>query len=360
MNRVRAFVAPVILISLAVAVSCDTGGEADPTPAVDNGENREGIPVLKEEGLTTAEIAARLAPAIVRVQTEGATLDVFGRVVPGGGVGTGVIIDDEGHIVTNNHVITVGDEPAARITVTLSSGRAVPAEIVGRDEPTDLAVLGVDVDDLTPASFAAPGSLRIGQDVVAIGFALGLEGAPTVTRGVLSAKGRTIEEEQYTIPDALQTDAGINPGNSGGPLVNADGQIVGINTAIIRGAQSIGFAISVAVVEPIVQELIQSGRVERAFLGVGTVDVTEGIADSFNLPVDDGVAITAVGDRTPAADAGLRENDVIVRVGGQPVRNSGDLLAALAQHRAGDIVEVEYYRANDLRTADVTLTDRPG
>jgi len=192
-----------------------------------------------------------------------------------------------------------------------------------------------------------------------IGFALGLEGAPTVTRGVLSAKGRTIEEEQYTIPDAIQTDAGINPGNSGGPLVNADGEIIGINTAIIRGAQNIGFAISVGLVQPIVRELIESGRIERAFLGVGTVDVTAGIADSFNLPVDDGVAITAVGEGTPAAEAGLRENDVIVRVAGERVRNGGELLVVLAGYRAGDTVEVEYYRGNDLRTAEVTLAERP-
>ena len=164
-----------------------------------------------------------------------------------------MIIDTDGHIVTNNHVVTAGtgNRPADRITVTLSDQRTATATIVGRDQATDLAVLKIDVDSLAPATFADPESLQVGQDVVAIGFALDLKGGPTVTRGVLSAKGRTIDEQPYTINDAIQTDAGINPGNSGGPLVNARGEVIGINTAIIQGAQSIGFSISVALVQPI-------------------------------------------------------------------------------------------------------------
>ena len=158
--------------------------------------------------------------------------------------------------------------------MTLSDQRTATATIVGRDQPTDLAVLKIDIDSLAPATFADPESLQVGQDVVAIGFALDLEGGPTVTRGVLSAKGRTIDEQPYTINDAIQTDAGINPGNSGGPLVNALGEVIGINTAIIQGAQSIGFSISVALVQPIVRDLIEFGEIDRAYLGVGTVDVT--------------------------------------------------------------------------------------
>jgi serine protease Do len=308
------------------------------------------------------EIVDKLAPSIVRVQTEGATLDIFGRVTPGGGVGTGVIIDTAGHIVTNNHVVTIGsaNQPADRITVTLADQRTASATIVGRDQAIDLAVLKIDLDNLTPATFGDGDALRVGQDVVAIGFALDLAGGPTVTRGVLSAKGRTIDEQPYTINDAIQTDAGINPGNSGGPLVNARGEVIGINTAIVQGAQSIGFSISVGLVKPSVQDLIANGKIDRAYLGVGTVDVTASIAKNFQLPVDQGIAVTVVGSGTPAEAAGLRQNDVIVKVDGQEVTNNGSLLAILAKRHAGDTVPVEFYRGSDLKSVDVKLDSRPG
>jgi S1-C subfamily serine protease len=181
-----------------------------------------------------------------------------------------------------------------------------------------------------------------------------------VTRGVLSAKGRTIDEQPYTINDAIQTDAGINPGNSGGPLVDARGDVIGINTAIIRGAQSIGFSISAALVQPTVRDLIDRGKIDRAYLGVGTVDVTPSIAKNFNLPVDKGIAVTVVGRGTPAEAAGLRQNDVIVKIDGQDVANNGALLAILARRRAGDSVPIEFYRGNDLKKLDVKLDSRPG
>jgi S1-C subfamily serine protease len=303
-----------------------------------------------------------MAPSIVRVQTDSARLDVFGRSVPSTGVGTGVIVDTDGHIVTNNHVVTAGtgDAIADRITVTLNDQRTFRATVIGRDQPTDLAVLKIDASGLTPAEFARADSLQVGQDVVAIGYALDLHGGPTVTRGVLSAKGRTIDEDPYTINDALQTDAGINPGNSGGALVNANGEVIGINTAIIQGAQQIGFSISVGLVQAELPDLIQSGRVERAYLGVGTVEVTDAVAENFNLPVDKGLAVTTVGRGTPAETAGLSANDVIVQIEGKEVDNNGQLLEILADHQAGDVVSVDFYRGNELHTVDVTLASHPG
>jgi S1-C subfamily serine protease len=314
------------------------------------------------EGLSVPQIVEKLAPSIVRVQTESATLDAFGRTQPSSGVGTGVIIDNQGHIVTNNHVVTLGtgDTPADHITVTLNDQTNVEATIVGRDQPTDLAVLKIDSSNLTPASFGDADSQQVGEDVVAIGFALDLKGGPTVTRGVLSAKGRTIDEQPFQINDALQTDAGINPGNSGGPLVNANGEVIGINTAILPSAQAIGFSISSSVVTPTVQALISNGKIERGYLGVGTVSVTKAIAQSFGLPVSSGVAVTTVGNGTPAQKAGLRPNDVIVKIDGQDVNNNGDLLSILAKRRAGDTVPIEYYRGSDKKSADVTLAARPG
>ena len=336
----------------ASATAAATRTSASSTPVT--------VPVLQSQGgLTTVQIAKKLAPSIVRVQTEGATLDIFGRSIPGGGVGTGVIYDTQGHIVTNNHVVMVGNRVASRITVTLSDQRTVPATLVGRDAPTDLAVLKIDAANLTPATFGDSNALQVGQDVVAIGFALDLQGAPTVTRGVISALGRTIDEQPYTINNAIQTDAGINPGNSGGPLVDAEGRVVGINTAIIQGAQSIGFSISSALVQPTVQALIKYGKIDRAYLGVGTIDVNASVAQNFGLSVDHGVAVTQVGAGSPADNAGLQEGDVIVKIAGQDVTNNGQLLAVLAKHKAGDTVPVEFYRGSTKKTVDVTLGTRP-
>jgi S1-C subfamily serine protease len=318
--------------------------------------------IRQQPGLSTVEIVNKLAPSIVRVQTEGARLDAFGRTQPSTGVGTGVIIDTQGHIVTNNHVVTLesrNNQPAGNITVTLSDQRTFSATIVGRDQPTDLAVLKIEADNLTPAAFGNSDSIQVGEDVVAIGYAEDLKGGPTVTRGVVSAKGRTIAEQPYTINDAIQTDAGINPGNSGGPLVDASGNVIGINTAVLKSAQNIGFSISSSVVEPTVTALIAGGQITRAYLGVGTVDVTKAIQRNFDLPVDRGLAVTSVGAGTPAEQAGLRANDVIIAIDGQTVENNGQLLAVLARHNAGDAVSVEYYRGSGKATVQVTLATRP-
>ena len=368
--------ATVVFVALSAAVfacSGEDGGDEAAAPGIGTPTAETAAPpaapgevvvpsIRPQEGLTTIEIAAKLAPSIVRVQVGVPSIDVFGRVIPQEGVGTGVIIDAAGHIVTNNHVITAGSggtQASDTISVTLSDQRSVPATVVGHDQATDLAVLKIDVPDLAPAPFADPASLQVGQEVVAIGFALDLEGAPTVTRGVISAKNRTIEEQPFTIPDAIQTDAGINPGNSGGPLVNAFGEIVGINTAIIRGAQNIGFSISVALVEPTVRELIEKGEVERAYLGIGSVDVNETIARNFDLPVDRGIVVTVIGSGSPAADAGLALNDVIVAVDGVAIANNGQLLAILAERRAGQAIAIEYYRGPEKRTVSAILTARP-
>ena len=372
-GRRLAFIA-LTLIALVAAVSCSSSKQSSPTPGATGspaakasstatpkaGGTPAVVPVLQTQGgMTVVQIAQKLAPSIVRVQTEGATLDIFGRSTPAGGVGTGVIYDAQGHIVTNNHVVMVGNRVADRITVTLSDQRTVSAKVVGRDAPTDLALLQINASDLTPATFGDSNALQVGQDVVAIGFALDLQGAPTVTRGVVSAKGRTIDEQDYTINDAIQTDAGINPGNSGGPLVDADGDVVGINTAIVQGAQSIGFSISSALVKPTVDSLIQNGQIARAYIGLGTVEVTDSIAQNFDLPVDSGIAITQLGAGGPADQAGLQAYDVIVAIDGQKITNNGQLLAILAQHKPGDTISVDYYRGNVKQTAKVTLTARP-
>jgi len=304
-----------------------------------------------------------LRPSVVHILSETTSFDFFGQFTQQG-VGTGIILDTDGHIATNNHVIT--DEntgnPASKITVTLADGREETATIVGRDTPTDLAVIQIQADNLTPARLGASADLKVGQEVIAIGNALDLPGGPTVSKGLISALGRLIQEDPYTIPDAIQTDASINPGNSGGPLVNASGEVVGITTAVIRGDQSdtvaegIGLAISIDSAKPIFQDLIQDGKVQRAVLGIASLTpITPAIQSQFSLPVSSGIGINTLQQGSPADLAGLREGDIIVAMDGKTTDNTGQFFAILAAHRKGDQISVDYYRGSQKLSVQVTL-----
>ena len=361
----RSFVPLLVLALLAATViACSSSGLSPPATPESTGPAATEAPTLPPgDRLTTVEIVRKLRPAVVQVLTEDATQGTFGQVSPSRGVGTGVIIDADGLIATNNHVIRVGGNPTGRIassiTITLFDGRTASARVVGSDPPTDLAVLRIDVAGLTAAELGSAVSVPVGADVVAIGFALDLAGDPTVTRGVVSAK-RTIQQPNINVamPDAIQTDAGINPGNSGGPLVDDRGRVIGINTSIIAGAQNIGFAISVDLVKPITAELIQNGEVTRGFLGVGFEDVQPSQAAALGLPKAEGVAIISVVLDSPAAAAGFQPDDVIIGLAEIEIGNSGDLLEALRVHKTGERVIVRYYRAGDEQQVELTLSER--
>lgn len=345
----------VLVLASSLLAACEDGGSpagtSSPAPTPDD-TTSAGVAFS-----TTTELVELLRPSVVHIRSEAATLDDFGQLVPSGGVGTGFIVDNDGHIVTNNHVISTSNGDAAdNITITLDDGSQHDATIAGRDPPTDIAVLKIDADNLNPATLGDSSALQVGEDVIAIGNALDLPGGPTVTKGVVSALGRLIQESNVSIPDAIQTDAAINPGNSGGPLVNVDGEVVGITTAVIRGnAEGIGLAISIDTAEPIVQELISEGRVNRGFLGVTIQEITPSLAQQFDLAVDHGVGIRGVQPGGPADEAGLGQGDIIVRVGSSEIRASGDLFAALTEHRAGDVIEVEYFHNGNRETTEVTL-----
>ncbi|KPJ48811.1 MAG: hypothetical protein AMJ38_04480 [Dehalococcoidia bacterium DG_22] len=364
--RLAAILPAILAVVAVVAVACGGGAAgptqtASPTATVLASPTASPAAVTTPGGertpLTTAEIVSLLRPSVVHILIEGTTFSVFGQPIPTEGVGTGFITDDEGHIVTNNHVVFInGETPARNITVTLSDGRQFQASLVGGDRATDLAVLKIDADNLVPARLGDTAQLEVGDDVVAIGHALDLAGGPTVTRGVVSAKERLIQEDPYMIPGAIQTDAPINPGNSGGPLVNMYGEVVGITTQVIRGtAEGIGFAISIDTAKPIAQELIEKGQVERGYLGINMINITPSIAKEYDLPVDSGVGIGSVQNGSPADRAGLEAGDIIVRAAGEEIKNSGDLLKVLTEHRAGDRVPIEYYRDGDLQETEVTL-----
>jgi S1-C subfamily serine protease len=232
------------------------------------------------EELSTVDIVKLLRPSVVHIATNlNASIGTFNQPVPDG-VGTGVVLDEAGHILTNNHVI----QDAQRIVVTLSNGQRYPATLIGRDLKTDTAVIEIAATGLTPARLGVAAELEVGEDVIAIGHALGLRGGPTVSKGVVSAVGRSLPTGfQTTIVDLIQTDASINPGNCGGPLVNTCGEVVGINTAILLEGQGIGFAINIDDARAVAEQLMSRGYVERGFTGFTPVDLTSAVVSQIRL-----------------------------------------------------------------------------
>jgi len=308
--------------------------------------------------LSTQELVADVAPAVVSIVTESVSYNWFWQAVPQTGAGSGIIISPEGYIVTNNHVV----EGASKVTVTLSSGDTYEATIVGRDAETDLAVVKIDASGLDYLHFLNNSLEELGvlDPVVAVGNALALPGGPTWTLGVVSNLGRSIEVDTgVVLKDIIQTDAAINAGNSGGPLVNMAGQVVGINVAIASNAENIGFAISTDTAIPIVQSLINEGKVVRPWLGVSLVTVTPAIQQYYHLSVDAGALITSVSSGSPADEAGLKAGDVITKMDNESISTSDDLVSTIESRQIGDQVEIVYYRGNGQELTSVTLEGSP-
>jgi putative serine protease PepD len=308
-----------------------------------------------------SQAAAAVLPSVVSISFDAGQL---------AGSGSGIIISTDGEILTNNHVVEAvangGD-----LKVTFADGTTADADIVGRDPATDLAVIKAkNVSGLKPAKFGSSESLHVGDTVLAIGSPLGLDGS--VSAGIVSALGRSVtlgaENEspfggssgasQSVVIDAIQTDAAINPGNSGGALVNTNGEVVGINTAIASLAQNssgqggnigVGFAIPIDSAKDIAQQLIDHGQVTHAFLGVRLTEPENG----------GGALIVGVEDGQPAAQAGLQAGDLITKVGDNDVRNAADLTAAIRTLKPGDKVVVSYTRGGEQKTAEVTLGELP-
>ena len=266
-------------------------------------------------------------------------------------LGSGFIIDKEGFVVTNNHVI----EDADQIKVKLNDQNEYDAEVVGRDKNTDIAVLKIKPDhDLPTLAFGDSDSLKIGQWVVAIGSPFGLE--RTVTAGIVSAKGRVIGSGPYD--DFIQTDASINPGNSGGPLLNMRGEVVGINTAIIASGQGIGFAIPVNLAVGIISQLKDKGEVVRGWLGVAIQDVNQDMADYYGLEEQKGVLVADVFEGDPAEKAGIRPKDVIIEVDGKKVETSRQLTAMIAEIPVGEKVDIKVLRNGKPKRFNVKIAKR--
>ena len=314
--------------------------------------------IERRQILSTVDIVRKLTPSIVRLQAEITPSQNSGFNYPGNGIGTGIIYDSFGHIITNRHVIqqSVQNMPK-RIFTILSDRQTLYATVVGIDERLDLAVLKVDAANLTPAVFGDSLKLEVGEDVVAIGFAFDLAGPPTVTRGVASALRRTIMQSGLIIPDAIQTDADIHPGNSGGPLVNSYGEVIGMNSAVAGWTREVGFAVSSAVLLPAVESIIHSGTVKRAYLGIATADSSM-MANPGTLP-GEGILITLVAEGSPAQHAGLLPNDIISSIGGERLNTGSDLLQILARRKPGEQIEIEIYREGKLNKLTAILAEQP-
>jgi S1-C subfamily serine protease len=345
-------------------------------------EETENVPVRAEPTATTepeddttveierpmpsiADIVEGVSGAVVTVvnqqRFQGFTGD--GTELQPAGTGTGFVISDDGYIVTNNHVV----EGSAALEVILANGDRVEATLVGSDGFTDLAVVKVDRQMDVVVAFGDSSALRPGEEVVAIGSALG-DFTNTVTQGVVSALGRTLSGGSGpNLENMIQHDAAINPGNSGGPLFNMSGEVIGVNTAVVRqaapgiSAEGLGFAIPSSTVQEIVSSLIESGQVVRPYLGISYEPVTPRSATAQGLDVQNGVLITELPTGGPAARAGLQVGDIITRLAGEEIDQDSPLVNLLFKHQPGDTIEVEVYRQStgEILTFDVTLEVRP-
>ncbi len=356
-----------ILTSCAIIVKKDTeappapaatttGAISQPTAPPEPGFSPRPLANIPSSLPSITEVVDKVKPSVVSILTETLAFDIFLQPVPSEGAGSGFIIDSRGYIATNNHVV----ERSTNILVVLPDGRQMPARIVGRDPLTDLAVVKIEAENLPALVFADTSKLKVGDWVIALGNALGLPGGPTVTQGIVSYMGRSIQEPNgATLNNLVQTDAAINPGNSGGPLVNLAGQVIGINTAIAGGAQNIGFAISPNDAQSIITTLITTGKIVRAWLGVGLISVTRNIQSRFNLGASRGALISTMAADSPADKAGLKQGDVIIDFNGTRIDDSDSLVRAIQAKNPGDRVEITYIRDGKEVKTFANLIERP-
>jgi len=374
MKLLAAVVAAFALLSALPAAAQTPPSAARPSPRSSPSPVRpDAHAMLRALEDAFSAVADRATPAVVNVSTVGARVSngdddryreffgdelyerYFGRRPREDGrtSGSGVIVDPKGYILTNNHVI----ENAREITVRLSDSRKFSATLVGRDPKTDLAVLKVQASAALPtAELADSDRLRVGQWAIAIGNPFGLD--RTVTVGIISATART-RVGVATYENFIQTDASINPGNSGGPLLNVDGKVIGIDTAIVASGQGIGFSIPINEAKAVMAQLIAKGRVVRGWLGVAIQDITDELASSFGVREREGVLVADVMKGGPAETAGLRAGDVVVEVNGVRVREVPDLQRRVAGLAPGERVRIVVVRDGARQPATVTIGEMP-
>jgi len=352
LNFLKALVPSVLIVALlAGGCSSNGSGAGATTTATVTSTSQVSTPVMTLADF--ASVIAAVRPSVVAITTEVTGYSVFGAYTEEG-AGSGWIIDSNGLIVTNNHVV----DGASTVTVTLEDGRTFNAVAVYNDTFSDLAVIKIDAKNLPAAKLGDSTSLRMGDWVVAIGNSLGM--GISATKGIVSATGVSITESAgNTLYNLIQTDAAINAGNSGGPLVNLAGEVIGINSVKISdvGVEGMGYAISMEEASPILQQLISDGHISRPDLGASFYTVDASIASRYNLSVNQGALVTQVTRSSPADSAGLKAGDVITAIDGAAVTTAEGLQLLLQSYKVGQKVQVTYYRGSNKQTVSVTLTE---
>ena len=347
------------------ALERQAAGPANPTGQLTGSDNQ---PLTIDELSAIIEAAAKVSPAVVRITARGVNTDVFGGQIPETGVGSGVIYDPRGWILTNRHVVA----DSQQLTVELKDGREFDGEVYGIDTLTDLAIVKIEGATFPSAPIGDSSELQVGQLTIAIGSPLGTY-SNTVTSGIVSATGRTIEVQDDTVlRNLIQTDAAINPGNSGGPLIDAVGNVIGINTAVALDSNGIGFAIPINIARPIMQQALAGQELARPYIGIQFVTLDQQRAADNDLPVDQGAWVvvldpqteapngeSAIRDDSPALVAGVETGDIIVAIEGVAIDNEHPLDAVLSQFAPGQTVELTLLRGSTRDMVAVTLGTRP-
>jgi serine protease Do len=341
----------ILVISTLGLLACTPQANATPATTI----STQTMP--PESGmLTIPEVVMKVKPSVVSINVEITAYDIFNQAVKEQGAGSGWIIDGDGYIVTNNHVVQDADS----VTVTLYDGRIFQAESVKTDPLSDLAIVKIGATNLPAVSIGDSSQLDVGDSVVAIGNALG-QGI-SATSGIVSAVNISLDTDTgQTLLGLIQTDAAINPGNSGGPLVNTAGEVIGIDSIKVSqvGVEGMGYAISINEAVPIINALIEEGYIVRPWLGIGISTVNAFVASLYNLSVDEGVLVSNVVADGPADKAGLQEGDIITKVDNEEITDMGDFIQIINSSDIGQIVKITYWRGDSEQTADVTLAESP-
>ena len=320
------------------------------------------IPISEDSIVNAVE---KVSKSVVNIASVRMMQDQLFRVFPVQGVGSGIVIDSRGYILTNNHVIDGTD----RLRVTFGDSIQVNAKVIGTDEETDLAVVRAELRDknsngkdeikLQPANFGNSEELKVGQIVMALGNPFGLTGGPTVTAGIISSLNRNVQFENGIL-ELVQTDTAINPGNSGGPLINTKGEVVAINTAKIPYGQGIGFAVPINTVKSVLTDLVENGHVTRPWLGISTVKLNSRIASFYRLPLVHGALIVNVEPYSPAENAGLRRGDIIEEINGNKIENPSQISSYIRKKKmVSDTVTVVINRYGRVYEVPIQLEARP-
>jgi serine protease Do len=304
------------------------------------------LPIEPPPQLSTADVVEDISPSVVHIQVQRRF---------GDSSGTGVVLEEDGVILTNQPVI----EGAISISVALTDDSVFEGTVIGEDKSVDIAIVKIEAEGLQPARLGDSSALRVGEDVIAIGHALGLAGGPTVSKDVVSALGRTVNQGADQLTDLIQTDAAINPGNSGGPLVNGNGEVIGINTARLQSGEGIGFAIEINLAESVVEQLLHQSTLPPGTLGIRGIDITPALAQIIGLPVTRGVGIVDMQDAGAAQLTGLEIDDIIIRIDEEPIGDNTDLSKLMRTHRPGDVVSITIVRGQQLFQAQATLGGPP-